>query len=111
MPELTPHPAAGRLLGETLVQAIDGYFEARARLIRALAAGDEPAAQTANAESRQALGTWLALLVERLDSRSASLLVDVLRRLENLEALLDVAPGRPRDDVDDPTGHDAGRGL
>ena len=101
-----------RLLGETLVHAIDAYFDARTRLIRALAAGDELAAQEANLESKAALSTWLALLVERLDSRNAGMLADVLMRLENLEALMGVTrlPRLdPADDIDDPTGFDAGR--
>lgn len=79
-----------RLLGESLVQAIDGYFDARTRLIRALVDGDADAALIANEESRAALSNWLALLVERLDSRNAQMLVDVLHRLENLEGLMGV---------------------
>lgn len=108
MSEPTPTPA-GRLLGEPIVRAIDAYFSSRERLITALIRGDEAAAQQANRESREALGTWLALLVERLDSRNAQMLVDVLKRLENLEALMGVSPGRLDDDPDDPTGFDAGR--
>ena len=123
MPELPTHPAASRLLGETLVQAIDAYFQARARLIRALIAHSEADAHAANRESREALSTWLALLVERLDSRNAALLVDMLKRVEaleaeqgrlvlrvtNLESLMGVTSPVPLDDVDDPTGFDAGR--
>jgi hypothetical protein len=93
-----------RALGEPLVQAIDLYFESRTRLIAALAQGDEAGAQAANQENREALATWLALLVERLDSRNAGMLVDVLKRLENLETLMRVGS-----DPDDPTGVDAGR--
>ncbi len=85
-----PDSPTDRLLGETLVRAIDAYFDARSRLVSALVAGDEAAAQAANQDSRAALGTWLALLVERLDSRNAAVLVDVIRRVENLEALMGV---------------------
>jgi hypothetical protein len=102
-----------RLLGEPLVRALDAYFNSRERLIAALIAGDEAAAKAANRESRAGLSMWLALIVERLDSRTASMLVDVLTRLENLEALMRIEPARAddTDDTDDPTGFDAGRKL
>lgn len=77
-----------RLLGDALVEAIDGYFDARTRLIAAIVARDEAAAQQANADSREALSTWLALLVERLDGRNAAMLVDAIKRIEALETLM-----------------------
>lgn len=90
-------------LGIPLVQAIDAYFDARARLIHALVQGDEAAAQDANRESREALGTWLALVVERLDSRNAQTLVSMFRRVEHIEAVL-IANGISVPDEADPDG-------
>lgn len=90
-------------LGSPLVQAIDAYFEARSRLIHALMQGDEAAAQDANRESREALGNWLALVVERLDSRNAQMLVHVFRRIDQIEAVL-LANGMPMPHEADPDG-------
>lgn len=123
-----------RLLGEPIVRAIDAFFGADARLIAALVARDELAAQTANAERRQYLSDWLSLLVERLDGRAAEQLVnlhedvdelakrldaaglvgiDLQDRIRNLEELMRV--GRPAR-IDDPPpdgddGHDSMRPL
>jgi hypothetical protein len=82
------------ILGVPLVQAIDAYFTARQRFIVALLQMDQDAMRAAEADSKLALSNWLALVVERVDSRSAALLVDALKRIENLEALLGVDRGR-----------------
>jgi hypothetical protein len=79
-----------RLLGETLVQAIDAFFDAWRRENAALLANDPAAAQAAIDDCRAALGTWLALLVERLDSRNAQVLVELHKRVESLESLMRV---------------------
>lgn len=113
-----------QLLGDPLVHAIDAYFTARRRLITALIHGDEEGAQQANDDSRRALSDWLALLVERLDSRNAAMLVELYKHVEqlladharlslrvaNLEGLMGLgasfvppAPGSPPPDGDD--GH------
>jgi hypothetical protein len=73
-----------RLLGESLVQAIDAYFDAWTRLNAAVVAGDIAAAEAALDDCRAALGTWLALLVERLDSRNAQMLLELHRRVDNI---------------------------
>ena len=98
-----PDTSTGRLLGNTLVQAIDAYFQARERLIRALIAGDEVTALAANTESFEALKTWMALLVNRLDERSAQQLVELWKHVHNLEALMRVDPVSPAPEDD---GHD-----
>lgn len=84
-----------RLLGDTLVQAIDAYFDAWRRQNAALLANDPAAVEAAIDDCRAAMGTWLALLVERLDSRNAQVLVELHKRLEgdetrihNLEGLM-----------------------
>jgi hypothetical protein len=84
-----------QLLGDSLVQAIDAFFDAWTRMNVALLEGNTAAATEAVADCRAALGTWLALLVERLDSRNASMLLDLHKRvdseetrIQNLEGLL-----------------------
>jgi hypothetical protein len=90
---MTDEQRAG-ILGAPLVQAIDAYFDARERYILAMQAGDYEAAHAAERESKTALANWMALLVNRVDSRTSGMLVDVLKRIENLEALMGVAPKR-----------------
>jgi hypothetical protein len=85
---MTDEQRAG-ILGAPLVQAIDAYFDARERYILAMQAGDYDAARAAERDSKAALSNWMSLLVNRVDSRTSKLLVDVLQRVENIEALAD----------------------
>jgi hypothetical protein len=96
------------LLSSPVVTALDAYFRARYRAAIAVMRLDEAGIAAALIEEREHLAQYLALVIERLDSRAASMLVDVLTRVENLEALMRIEPA-PADDVDDPTGFDAGR--
>ncbi len=99
------------LLSSPVVEAIDSYFRAHYRAALATVRGD-PAGIAATLDTeRQGLSAYLALVVERLDSRNAHVLVEAYKQLDalnervrNLEALM-----RTGDDTDDPTGHDAGR--
>lgn len=93
------------LVGDDYVRAIDAFFDAWDAASRALVAGDAPCAVASMAQAREAMSLWLALLVERVDGRTASMLADALRRIDALERrqLDDL------DDPDDPTGFDAGR--
>lgn len=84
-----------RLLGESLVQAIDAYFDAWKRQNAALLASDPAATEAAIEDCRAALGTWLALLVERLDSRNAQVLVELHKRVDSIEDHGHDDTGRP----------------
>lgn len=92
--------AIRRMLGDTLVKAIDGFFAAVGRLAAALIRSDAAGVDAAIAECREALGLWLALLVERLDGRNAAQLVQLHERVDAIERRLSPA----RDSYDG--GHD-----
>lgn len=102
------------LLGSPVVTSLDAYFAARQRFALAIIAGDRAAALTALEAEREQFANYLALIVERLDSRAAHFLADMYRHLDLAERqikAIDQVLGleRPDDSVDDPTGFDAGR--
>jgi hypothetical protein len=88
-------------LDQPLVQAIDAYFEARERFGRALITADLDAMVAAARAERDALGTWLAQLINLIDGRTASLLAETLTRLLIVEQALGLAH-RPQ--PEDPPG-------
>ena len=112
--ELPDHIQA--LLGSPVVTSLDAYFAARRRFALAIIAGDRDAALAALEAEREQFASYLALIVERLDSRAAHFLADMYKHLDQAERqikAIDQVLGleRPDDSVDDPTGFDAGRKL
>lgn len=78
------NPAPSEPLGPTLVHAIDAYFDAWDRSLIAMEQQNYTLARTIQQESRIALVTWMLLFATRLDSRTAQLLVDLLKDFETL---------------------------
>jgi hypothetical protein len=72
-------PTPSEPLGPTLVHAIDAYFDAWDRSLIAMEQQNYTLARTIQHESKAALITWMSLFAARLDSRTAQLLVDVLK--------------------------------
>lgn len=74
------------ILGNNLVRAIDLVFDLLTEFGVSVAGADIERVRPLSHQLKEALSTWLALLVERLDSRNAQQLVDMHRRIKELEA-------------------------
>jgi len=88
--------ALRRVLGDDIVRTVDAFWAAAERLaLLVAAAGSEPQIRAAVREAREALGLWLALLVERLDGRNATTLVALHQRVDALEAQIKAQEDAP----------------